>query len=157
MLRRWHSLPPPSFHSPALVQCPCCVKGPPLDCSEFSHGPKSHMGTGAVARAGIMANQCFVWMQTISHFFLLVAGEYVSLAILKVSLLQICREQISVEKEVRKKKALEHLGGSVVERLPSAQGVIPGSWDQVAHPAPFRESASPLCLCLHLSLCVSRE
>ena len=24
-----------------------------------------------------------------------------------------------------------HLGGSVVKHLPSAQGVIPGSWDQV--------------------------
>ena len=35
-----------------------------------------------------------------------------------------------------------HLGGSVVERLPSAQGVIPGSWDQVLHRAPHREPAS---------------
>ena len=41
-----------------------------------------------------------------------------------------------------------HLGGSVVERLPLAQGVIPGSWDRVPHWAPCREPAS-------LSACVS--
>ena len=32
-----------------------------------------------------------------------------------------------------------HLGGSVVERLPSAQDVILGSWDRVPHQAPCRE------------------
>ena len=40
-------------------------------------------------------------------------------------------------------------GGSVVEHLPLAQGVIPGSWDGVLHQAAFREPASPsasLCL-----------
>ena len=37
---------------------------------------------------------------------------------------------------------LGHLGGSVGERLPSAQGVILGSWDQVLHRAPHREPAS---------------
>ena len=26
-----------------------------------------------------------------------------------------------------------HLGGSVVEHLPLAQGMIPGSWDRVPH------------------------
>ena len=36
-----------------------------------------------------------------------------------------------------------HLGGSVVEHLPSAQGVIPGSWDQVPNRTPQREPASP--------------
>ena len=36
-----------------------------------------------------------------------------------------------------------HLGGSVVERLPLAQDVIPGSWDQVPHQAPCREPTSP--------------
>ena len=41
-----------------------------------------------------------------------------------------------------------HLGGSVVEHLPSAQGMTPGSWDRVPHRAPHRETASP-------SLCVS--
>ena len=34
------------------------------------------------------------------------------------------------------------LGGSAVRRLPSAQGVILGSWDQVLHQAPCMESAS---------------
>ena len=29
-----------------------------------------------------------------------------------------------------------------VEHLPSAQGVIPGSWDRVLHQAPHRVSAS---------------
>ena len=38
---------------------------------------------------------------------------------------------------------LGHLGGSVIERLPLAQVVIPGSWDQVLHQAPHRELASP--------------
>ena len=41
-----------------------------------------------------------------------------------------------------------HLGGSVVERLPLAQGVTLGSWDQVMHQAPYREPVSP-------SACVS--
>ena len=35
------------------------------------------------------------------------------------------------------------LGGSVVERLPLAQVMIPGSWDQVPLQAPQREPASP--------------
>ena len=33
-------------------------------------------------------------------------------------------------------------GGSVVECLPLAQVVIPGSWDRVSHQAPCRSSAS---------------
>ena len=36
-----------------------------------------------------------------------------------------------------------NLGGSVVEHLPSAQIMIPGSWDRVPHRAPHREPASP--------------
>ena len=36
-----------------------------------------------------------------------------------------------------------HLGGSVVECLPLAQVMIPGSWDGVLHRAPCREPASP--------------
>ena len=36
-----------------------------------------------------------------------------------------------------------HLGGSVVEHLPLAQVVIPGSWDRVPHQAPHREPAYP--------------
>ena len=38
---------------------------------------------------------------------------------------------------------LGRLGGSAVERLPSAQDVIPGSWDRVPHRAPHMEPASP--------------
>ena len=50
------------------------------------------------------------------------------------------------------------LGGSAVERLPSAQGVIPGSWDQVLHQALGMGPASlSLCLCLCLSLYISHE
>ena len=47
------------------------------------------------------------------------------------------------------------LGGSVVEHLSSAQGVIPGPGDQVPHQAPSKEAASPstyvsasVCVCL---------
>ena len=44
-------------------------------------------------------------------------------------------------------------GGSVVEHLPSAQVVIPGSWDGVPHRAPRVEPASPsACVCLPLSV-----
>ena len=39
-------------------------------------------------------------------------------------------------------------GDSVIEHLPSAQGVIPGSWDRAPHRAPLMEPASP-------SACVS--
>ena len=50
------------------------------------------------------------------------------------------------------------LGGSVVERLPSAQVVILGSWDRVPHQAPCREPASPsacVSASVSASLCVS--
>ena len=52
------------------------------------------------------------------------------------------------------------LGGLVVECLPSAQGMIPGSWDQVLHRAHCREPASSsacVSASLSLSLCVSHE
>ena len=61
---------------------------------------------------------------------------------------------------------LGRLGGSAVEGLPSAQGVIPGSQDQVPRRAPCMEPAFPsacvsaslfLSLSLSLSLCVSHE
>ena len=45
------------------------------------------------------------------------------------------------------------LGGSVVEHLPLAQVVIPGSWDQVLHWAPHKEPASPPAY-VSASLCV---
>ena len=35
------------------------------------------------------------------------------------------------------------LGGSVVQSLPLAQGMILGSWNRVLHWAPCMESASP--------------
>ena len=47
------------------------------------------------------------------------------------------------------------LGGSVVERLPWAQGVIPGSWDRVLHQASCGGACFSLFLCLCISLSVS--
>ena len=49
---------------------------------------------------------------------------------------------------------MESLGGSVVEHLPLAQVVIPGSWDQVSHGASPREPASPSA-CVSASLFLS--
>ena len=48
------------------------------------------------------------------------------------------------------------LGGSVVEHLPLAQVVIPGSWDRVPYQAPHRKPASPSA-CVSSSVCVSHE
>ena len=45
-----------------------------------------------------------------------------------------------------------HLGGSVVEHLPLAQAVIPGSWDQVPHQAPAGILPLSLPMSLPLSL-----
>ena len=43
-----------------------------------------------------------------------------------------------------------------VEHLPSAQGLIPGSWDRVLHQAPHREPASPSAYVSALfSVCIS--
>ena len=54
-------------------------------------------------------------------------------------------------------RGLRHLGGSVVEHLPSAQGVTLGSPDRVPHRAPCKEPASPsACVSASLSLCLSR-
>ena len=48
------------------------------------------------------------------------------------------------------------LGGSVVELLPSAQGVIPESWDPVLHLAPCENPASPSAyVSASLSMCLS--
>ena len=52
-----------------------------------------------------------------------------------------------------KYKLQGHLGGSVVERLPSAQGVISQFRDRVLHRAPCMEPASPSA-CVSASLCV---
>ena len=51
-----------------------------------------------------------------------------------------------------------HLGGSVVEHLPSAQGAILEIRDQVPHRTPCMEPASPTAyFSACLSLCVSHE
>ena len=51
-----------------------------------------------------------------------------------------------------------HLGGSVVERLPLARGVILESRDRVPHRAPCMDPVSPsACVSAFLSLCVSHE
>ena len=55
-----------------------------------------------------------------------------------------------------KRDLREHLGGSVVEHLPSAQVVNLGSWDQILHQAPLMELASPSAY-VFASLCVSQE
>ena len=48
------------------------------------------------------------------------------------------------------------LGGSMVWRPPSTQGIILGTGDQVPHQAPCMEPAS-LYACVSASLCVSHE
>ena len=53
-----------------------------------------------------------------------------------------------------KGEGMGHQGGSAVEHLPLAQGVIPGSWDRISHLAPCGEPASPSA-CVSASLCVS--
>ena len=42
------------------------------------------------------------------------------------------------------------MGGSAVERLPLAQGVIPGSWDRIPHQAPAGSLFLPLPVFLPL-------
>ena len=46
-----------------------------------------------------------------------------------------------------------HLGGSVVEHLPLAQGVTQGSWDQMSPWGSLQGAC--FSLCLYLPLCVS--
>ena len=58
--------------------------------------------------------------------------------------------------KLQKYIVLGRLGGSAVEHLPSAQGVILGSQGQVPHWAPHREPASHSA-CVSASLCVSLE
>ena len=53
-------------------------------------------------------------------------------------------------------RVLGHLGGSAVEYLPWAQGMILESQDRVPHRAPQREPAS-LSAYVSSSLCVSHE
>lgn len=49
-------------------------------------------------------------------------------------------EKICCQEKV---KFMGHLGGSVVECLLLAQGIILGSWDRVLHQAPCGETVSP--------------
>ena len=53
-----------------------------------------------------------------------------------------------------KARTLGRLGGSGIEHLPSAQGVIPESRNRVPHQTPYKESASPSA-CVSASLFVS--
>ena len=50
----------------------------------------------------------------------------------------------------REKQGL--LGGSVIKHLPSAQVMIPGSWDRVPHQAPPALRGAYFSLCLSLSV-----
>ena len=50
-----------------------------------------------------------------------------------------------------------HLGGSVAECLPLAQGVILRFWDQIPHQAPYGGLLLPLHMSLPLSFCVFHE
>ena len=49
---------------------------------------------------------------------------------------------------------LGHLGGSAIECLPLAEGMILEFWDRVPCRAPYMEPASPYA-CVSASLCVS--
>ena len=51
--------------------------------------------------------------------------------------------------------SLRYPGGSAVEHLPSALGVIPGSWDQVPIGFPAGSLLLPLPVSLPFSLCLS--
>ena len=55
-------------------------------------------------------------------------------------------------------KNVGRLGGSVVEHLPLAQGMILESWDRVPHWAPCVQPASPsACVSASVCVCVSHE
>ena len=53
-----------------------------------------------------------------------------------------CAKCIATQISLQENLLQGHLGGSVVERLPLDQVMIPGSWDGVQHQAPHREPAS---------------
>ena len=66
--------------------------------------------------------------------------------------LSLCASHENINKSFKKRGL--RLGGSVVEHLPLAQGVILGSWDLVLHQVPCMEPASPSA-CVSASLSVS--
>ena len=71
--------------------------------------------------------------------------------------LGLCLSLSQINKSL-KKLIWVSLGGSVVELLPSAQGMILESRDRVPRRAPCMEPASPsACVSAALSLCVSHE
>ena len=67
-----------------------------------------------------------------------VEDSYESGWVKKNTEISVCNGRLSLIK----KDLQGHLGGSMVEHLPLAQGVIPGSWDRVPHQVPHREPAS---------------
>ena len=56
---------------------------------------------------------------------------------------------------LKNESILGHLGGSVVEHLSLAQGMIPESWDRFPHGDPCMEPASPSACVSALSLSLS--
>ena len=57
--------------------------------------------------------------------------------------------------KLKTKLPLGRLNGSVVEHLPSAQGMVLGSWNRVLHRGPCMEPASPPSACGSAPLSVS--
>ena len=76
-------------------------------------------------------------------------GETLRRAVLLLPMGHVsCNQCLSLNSEGK-----GHLSGSVVERLPLAQVMIPGSWDRVPHQSPRREPTSPsACVSASLSL-----
>ena len=63
-------------------------------------------------------------------------------------------ENAHIQKEMKCYKILGHLGGSAVEHLPLAQGMIPGSGIE-SHIGLLQRACFSLCLSLCLSLSLS--
>ena len=87
-------------------------------------------------------------------------GEYFAVYIYKCRI-TCCTPEINTPFYFSLKNSMQgRLGGSAVEHLLSAQGVILESQDQVAHQAPYKEPASPsayVSASLSLSLYISHE
>ena len=71
--------------------------------------------------------------------------------------MKVCTMPILLMSRMKFKEVRQgHLGGSAIEHLPLAQGVILESQDRVPHQAPCMRPAS-LSACVSASLCVSHE